>query len=199
MGLGKLLSFIRGTRNSAKLSDVKLDPGGGPNVTAEHFSAPGDDSYPLAGDYVVNVSIQRSGGSAVVGYLDPKNDQKAAAGEKRIYARKADGSSVVDLWLKNDGTAVLENANGKITLAADGSIKGENSNGDIELASNGNITLNGAAITITGDSITLTGATDINGATISTGGEVTTAGGVDLDTHVHGGVTPGGGTTSGPV
>lgn len=182
MGLGKLLSFIRGTRNDAKLSDVKLDPGGGPNVTAEHFSAPGDDSYPLAGDYVVNVSIQRSGGSAVVGYLDPKNDQKAAAGEKRIYARKADGSSVVELWLKNDGTAVLENANGSVRLSP---------NGDIEVV--------GAAISITGDSITITGTTDINGATISTGGEVTTAGGVDLDTHVHGGVTPGGSNTQPPA
>jgi len=181
-GLGKLLSFIRGTRNSAKLSDVKLDPGGGCNVTAEHFSAPGDDSYPLAGDYVVNVSIQRSGGSVVVGYLDPKNDQKAATGEKRIYARNSAGASVVELWLKNDGTAVLENSNGRVTLAP-----------------NGNITMDGATISIVGDSITITGETDINGATISASGEVTTASGVDLDTHVHSGVTPGGGNTGLPV
>lgn len=193
MGLGKLLSFIRGNRNGAKLSDVKLDPGGGPNVTSEHFSAPGDDAHPLPGDYVVHVAIQRSGGSAVVGYLDPKNDQKAAAGDKRIYARDSDGASIVELWLKNDGTAVLENENATVTLAP-----------------NGDITVDGAAITINGDSITvngpttingatsIVGATDINGATISTGGEITTAGGIDLDTHVHGGVTPGTGTTSTP-
>ena len=185
MGLGKLLSFIRGTRNDAKLSDVKLDPGGGPNVTSEHFSAPGDDAHPLPGDYVVHVAIQRSGGSAVVGYLDPKNDQKAAAGDKRIYARDSSGASIVELWLKNDGTAVLENENATITMSPDGAIKAENANGDIELASSGNITVNGKSINITGDSITITGATNINGATISTDGAIGTAAGVDVDTHTH--------------
>jgi phage baseplate assembly protein gpV len=181
MGLGKLLSFIKSTRNGAKLSEVKLDPGGGPNVTAEHFSAPGDDAHPLPGDYVVHVAIQRSGGSAVVGYLDTNNDQKAAAGEKRIYARDSDGASIVELWLKNDGTAVLENENGSVTLAP-----------------NGDITLDGAAITINGSSITVNGLTTINGAIISEAGEISTASGIDLDTHIHGGVTPGTGTTSTP-
>lgn len=140
MGLGKLLSFIRGVRGGAKLSDVKLDPGGGPNITAEHFAAPGDDSYPLPGDYVVTVSIQRSGGSAVVGYLDPKNDQKAAVGEKRIYARNAGGASIVELWLKNTGEATLVNASGYITLKPDGEVE-----------------INGARITTAGDVISATG------------------------------------------
>lgn len=168
MGLGKLLSFVRGLRNGAKISDVKLDPGGGPNVTAEHFSAPGDDAHPLVGDYVINVIIQRSGGSAVVGYLDPKNEQKAAPGEKRIYARDSGGASIVELWLKNDGTAVLENNNGSVILAA-----------------NGNITINGADITINGESITVNGPTNINGATIPLSGEVITAAGLNTDDHIH--------------
>lgn len=137
MGLGRLLSFIRGSRNGAKLSDVKLDPGGGPNVTAEHFSAPGDDAHPLPGDYVVGVSIQRSGGSAVVGYMDPKNDQKAAAGEKRIYARDGDGKSVAEMWLKNDGS---------IEVTADS---------DITVTSGSNITINCTNATINADSVDL--------------------------------------------
>lgn len=140
MGLGKILSFIRSIRNGAKISDVKLDPGGGPNVTAEHFSAPGDDSFPLPGDYVVTVAIQRSGGAAVVGYLDPKNDQKTAAGEKRIYARGGNGASIVELWLKNTGEAALVNASGYLTLKA-----------------NGEIEANGARITPDGDVITALG------------------------------------------
>jgi hypothetical protein len=168
MGLGRVLSFIRSIRNGAKLSDVKVDPGGGPNVTAEHFSAPGDDAYPLPGDYVVSVAIQRSGGSAIVGYLDPKNDQRAGAGEKRIYARDSEGASIVEMWLKNTGEAVLSNSNGSITLSP-----------------NGNIDIVGAAISITGSSITIMGATNVNGATISTGGEVTTASSVALGTHSH--------------
>ena len=140
MGLGKLLSFFRGTRNGSKLSEVKLDPGGGPNVTAEHFSAPGEDAFPLPGDYVVSVSIQRSGGSAVVGYLDPKNDQKAASGEKRIYARDNSGASIVELWLKNTGEATLVNASGYITLKQSGEVE-----------------INGAKITTDGDVITALG------------------------------------------
>jgi hypothetical protein len=140
MGLGKLLSFVRRIRNSANLSDVKVNPGGGPNVTAEHFSAPGDDAHPLVGDYVVIVPLQRSGGSAVVGYLDPKNDQKAALGEKRIYARNSAGVSVVELWLKNTGEATLVNDNGYATLLP-----------------NGEVLSNGARITTDGDVITSDG------------------------------------------
>lgn len=140
MGLGKLLSFVRGTRGGAKLSDAKLDPGGGPIVTAEHFSAPGDDAHPLPGDYVISVDIQRSGGSAVVGYLDPKNDQKAAAGEKRIYARDGNGSSIVELWLKSTGEVTLINAGGHITLKPSGEVD-----------------INGARITPAGDVISATG------------------------------------------
>lgn len=140
MGLGKVLSFIRGTRNGAKLSDVKLDPGGGPNVTGEHFSAPGDDAYPLPGDYIITVDIQRSGGAAVVGYLDPKNDQKATAGEKRIYARSGDGASIVELWLKNTGEATLVNNSGYMTLKPSGEVE-----------------INGARITPGGDVISATG------------------------------------------
>lgn len=165
MGLGKLLSFIRGDRNSAKVSDVKLNPGGGPNVTAEHFSAPGDDAHPLPGDYVVGVPIQRSGGSAVVGYLDPKNDQKAAAGDKRIYARNSAGASIVELWLKNDGTAVLENAKGSVVLKLTGEIDSRNTNGYYTLKDDGEI--------------------EANGARITTGGDVITASGVSLDNHPH--------------
>lgn len=206
MGLGKLLSFIRGTRNSAKLSDVKLDPGGGPNVTAEHFSAPGDDSYPLAGDYVVNVSIQRSGGSAVVGYLDPKNDQKAATGEKRIYARKADGSSVVELWLKNDGTAVLENANGKITLAANGGITLDGPN--ITINASSKFTVN-SPVSEFSDAVNVLGLFSAANYSGLSGGSMTTnvnlettqdvvANGISLNSHVHGGVQAGGSNTAGP-
>ena len=53
--VAKLLSFVRLTRNNAKVSDVKIDPGGGPNITVEHFAAPGDDSFPLKTDYVVKI------------------------------------------------------------------------------------------------------------------------------------------------
>jgi len=196
MGLNKLLSFVRTLRNGAKLSEVKLNPGGGPNITAEHFSAPGDDSYPLPGDYVVSVSVQRSGGSAAVGYLDPKNDQKATAGDKRIYARNAAGESIVELWLKNDGTAVLENINGTFTLSPDGSIKSQNGNGSAELEAAGNFVVNGVTIDTAGNIITpasVSASVSVGAPTLAAGTSLTVAS-KEIGNHTHPAGTPPGNT-----
>lgn len=165
--IAKLLSFVRGEANGAKVSDVKADPGGSANVTAQHFASPGDDSHPLPGDYVAMAGAAGTGRENAVGYLDPKNEQKAQAGDKRIYARDGDGAAVVEVWLKNDGTAVVINANGSVTLrpdggtvvetpastfdaAASGSIKGDNGAGSFELAPSGTFIVNGVTIDPTG-------------------------------------------------
>jgi len=140
MGIGRLLSFVRSTKNNAKISEVKLNPGGGNNITAEHFSDIGDDSRPLKNDYLVYVYLKRSGGMAVVGYLDTKNEQKANAGDKRIYSRNSDGDQVSEAWLKNDGSISLNNDNGSILLQA-----------------NGEININGVRITTDGQIITAAG------------------------------------------
>ena len=158
MGLGRLLSFLRTERNDAKVSDTTLDPGGGPNITGEHFADPGDDSHPLPGDYVATTGIPRSGGEVPVGYADTINDPKAEAGEKRIYGRDAaTGLAVNEIWLKADGAVLIANANGSFELKADGSIKGSNSAGSFELESGGDFVVNGATITAAGDVLTALG------------------------------------------
>lgn len=136
MGLiAQLLSFARTVRNGASTSDVKADPGGGAVMTSAHFAPPGDDSHPLPGDYVAVVRVQGASRSAAVGYLDPANDQKATPGGKRLYARSpATGASVVEVWLK-----------------ADGSVKGSNAAGSFELRANGDFVVNGVTITPAGD------------------------------------------------
>lgn len=161
--IAKLLSFVRGEANGSKVSDVKADPGGGANLTAQHFADPGDDSHPLPGDYVAMGGAAGTGRVNAVGYLDPKNEQKAQAGEKRIYARDGNGDSVVEVWLKADGTAVVINSEGSVTLrpdggtivetpnstfdaAASGSIKGDNGAGSFELAPSGTFIVNGVTI-----------------------------------------------------
>lgn len=139
--VGFLLAFIRTLRNGTNVSDVQVDRGGKDNRTPEHFSAPGDDAYPLAGDYVALLSQTGTGRESVVGYIDPKNLQKANVGDKRIYARDANtGDQIVELWLKNDGTAIMYNDNGIVTLQPDGEVN-----------------INGARITINGDVITAKG------------------------------------------
>jgi hypothetical protein len=146
--IAKVLSFIRVNRNGANVSDVKVDPGGGANVTDEHYAPPGDDSYPLDSDYVATMDIDRTGGEVVVGYVDPLNTPKALKGDKRIYARDPNtGAVVVELWLGNDGSAALFNSLGNILLAANGNV---NINGVI-IDTSGNIVTTG---TVNADDVT---------------------------------------------
>ena len=182
MGLGlisKLLSFTRVTRNGAKISDVKIDPGGGPNVTAEHYAPPGDDSYPLKTDYVYAGSTEKTGGKAALGYVDPLNSPKALEGEKRIYARDpGTGAIIGEVWLENDGTITLVNANGSFTLNADGSNIGNNLNGFYELDASGNITLQNSAGSI---KLLSSGTVNMNGVTIDPSGNIVTSGTISGD------------------
>jgi len=138
--IARLLGFVRTTKNGANVSDVKVNPGGGANITGEHFSAPGEDANPLPGDSVITISIEGTGREVVVGYIDHANAQTASSGEKRVYARNSSGAAVVHLFLHSDGSAELINANGGITLHVDGSVD-----------------INGATITAAGDVISATG------------------------------------------
>jgi hypothetical protein len=144
--LARLLSFLNTTRNGAKVSDAKVNPGGGPNITAQHFSDPGDDSQPLPGDYVSLNGDSGSGRETAIGYVDPINTPKAQKGDKRIYARGPDGVAVVDVWLKNTGEAVTSNSNGSFTLSPAGAITGTNGGGSFALLADGTFNVNGVTI-----------------------------------------------------
>lgn len=198
--VGRVLSFIRVERNTAKISDVQIDTGGGPNVTAEHFAPAGDDAFPLDTDYAVSQSVQQTGRVATVGYVDPINTPKALEGEKRIYGRDKDtGAVVVEVWLKNDGEAVISNDNGSVVLrpdggviattpestfdaAADGSIKGSNGNGSFELQVGGDFVVNGVTIDTNGNIVT---AGTLNADEVTADNQDVT-----LSTHNHGGSAP---------
>ena len=206
--IGVLLSFSRVERNSAKISDVKIDPGGGPNITAEHFAPAGDDSYPLTTDYVVTNEIPRTGGETVVGYVDPINTPKANEGDKRIYARDPNnGTPVNEVWLKNDGSVLISNDNGSVLLrvdggsiittpnstfdaAANGSIKGDNGSGSFELQSGGDFLVNGVTIDTSGN---------ITSPAIITGAQVVApsilGNGKELSDHNHSQANDSGGNT----
>ena len=119
MGLiTRLLSFARRDNHS----ESTVDPGGGAVLSGEHFSDPGDDSQPLAGDYAVTVSVQRSGGEVCTGYIDTRNAQTAGPGEKRLYSRSAGGSQVAEVWLRNEGTVRVTNGSGSLILSPDGTV-----------------------------------------------------------------------------
>lgn len=164
-----LLEFVRAVRGTVKVSDVKVDYGGGDIRTPEHFADPGDDSFPLPTDYVATTSQDGTGRESAVGWIDPLNLQKSTAGDKRIYARDADtGAQVAEVWLKNDGTVWLANALGSVILQPDGTVN-----------------INGVTITKTGvvdipDSLTLNDL-EIDGHVHAQGNDSATDTQVDTD------------------
>lgn len=138
--VARVLSFVRAVRNGARVSDVKVNPDGGSNLTAEHFADAGDDAYPLSTDYATVVSVQGAGREAAVGYADPLNTPKAEPGDKRIYGRNAgNGISVNEVWLKSDGTILIDNNLGSIELKPAGEIFGLNAGGSISLKPTGEL------------------------------------------------------------
>ena len=208
-GIGKLLSFVRQARNGANVSDTTVDPGGGPNLTAEHFAAPGDDSHPLPDDFVLLLPVRQTGRAAAAGYLDPKNEQLAAAGERRLYARDGDGNRVATVWIKNTGEVLVENDNGSVKLRpdggtittspgathdvkADGTVVGDNGTGSFTLAPDGSYTAQNGAGSI---QLQAGGNVVINGVTITPAGAISTptsiaspsiqANGIEVAGHNH--------------
>ena len=135
-----------GTSGSANVRTVKCDRGGGDNRLPEHFAGIGDDSVPLASDYAHLAPQAGTGRDSVVGYVDPKNLHKSQDGDKRIYARDANGDLIVELWLKNDGTAITENENATSTVTPEGAISGVNALGSFVLGTDGIFTVNGVTI-----------------------------------------------------
>ena len=221
--IAKLLSFVRTEANGAKVTDVEIDIGGGDNRTAQHFSAPGDDSFPLTTDYALTADVARSGSNAAPGYLDPVNDPVAQEGDKRVYGRNpADGSPINQVWLKNDGSVLISNDNGSVLLRpdggsivttptstfdakADGSIKGAIGSGSFELLAGGDMNINGAVIDTAGNITSpgiITAVTSVNAPLLAAATSLTVAA-KEMDNHTHSqGVDSNGDTqvnTNGPV
>lgn len=129
--IGEVLSFKRvSTDESANLSEVQVDLGGGNKVTARHFSLPGDDSAPLVGEFALCSQV----GSEWIAYafMDPSFAPLAAAGERVLTSRSGLGAAEAKIHLKADGSVVI---NDKVTITADGAIVAQ---GDI--SSDGEVT-----------------------------------------------------------
>jgi hypothetical protein len=103
--------------------DVKCDTGGDDSFVADHFQDSGVDAPPMAGDSVATVDGPETGTQQVTGYNDPNNESTVQPGERRTYARDADGELIAEVYLQRDGTVLIRNIAGgsKIELKADGS------------------------------------------------------------------------------
>lgn len=135
--IGIIKSWLPGNR----IAQVELR--GEETATVENWPAPGDDSQPQAGDPVLLVSLPDRGRRVIVASADLKNEPKAKPGEKRIYSRKPGHEVAIELWLKENGEAIMTNGLGSFRMLVDGSV---NING-VVISKTGIITLpNGVVV-----------------------------------------------------
>lgn len=78
----------------------------------------GDDAPPMEGDRLVLVRIEGTGDHLIAGVVDGV-DSSVEAGERKLYSRDASGSVAATLYLRRDGTIVL---NDNCVINTDGTI-----------------------------------------------------------------------------
>jgi YD repeat-containing protein len=115
--IAEVLETVRNTEDGVPTLDVRVDGGKLP-LKADHFDSAGVDAPPLPGDNAFAVDTEGSGNVATVGYHDPKNASKAADGERRTYARDANGEITAEIWSKANGDIKITSlkSGGKIDL-----------------------------------------------------------------------------------
>lgn len=145
---------------------IKADRSGGDINEMEHLQPHGDDAKPLPQDDGWSDRTSKNGNDVYLGAFDYEN-KIAEPGEKRIYARNADGDPVNQVYLKKDGEIISSNDNCSITQKPDGTIIGTNGSGTttnnpdgsiesvnsagfIKLLSDGSVNINGFIITPAG-------------------------------------------------
>lgn len=111
--MGEIATVERFERDGAK-ADVVVDTGGVNNRTVGHFEGPGCDGQPLPGDAVALQPGAGTGEKQALGYHDPVEGNKVAAGgEQGIYGRNpSTGVAVCRVRCQNDGGVLIEVLNG---------------------------------------------------------------------------------------
>ena len=105
----------------------------------EHLQPLGDDSKPLPQDDGWSDRTNESGGDVYTGAFDYEN-KIAQPGEKRTYARDADGNAVSHVYQKDDGTIIIANDSYSKTINPDGSFVETNGTYSKSVSSDGSFT-----------------------------------------------------------
>ena len=139
----------------------------------EHLQPLGDDSRPLPQDDGWSDRTNKSGGDVYLGAFDYEN-KIAKPGEKRTYARDADGNPVSHVYQKDDGTIIIANDSYSKTINPDGSFVETNGTYSKSVSADGSFTETNGAYTKTNGAYTKTVATsgevNINGFIIGPDG-----------------------------
>jgi len=132
----------------------------------EHLQPLGDDSKPLPQDDGWSDRTNQSGGDVYFGAFDYEN-KIAEPGEKRTYARDADGNPVSHVYQKKDGTIIIANDSYSKTINPDGSFVETNGTYSKNVSADGSFTETNGAYTKT---VATSGEVNINGFVIGPDG-----------------------------
>lgn len=95
-------SFLSETRRI-----IKCFSRGQRDVSTNHQCSDwGDDSNPIQGSDIVVAETKSDETTLILGVI--QTNKKANPGEKRIFATDEDGNTVIDIWLKADGTVEFD-------------------------------------------------------------------------------------------
>lgn len=142
----------------------------------EHLQPLGDDSRPLPQDDGWSDRTSQNGVDVYLGAFD-YNNKIAEPGEKRTYARDADGVPVSHVYQKKDGTIIIANDSYNKTISPDGSWVETNGAYSKSVNADGSYTETNGAYTKTVDAsgaMTQTGQVfNLNGFIINPDGSAT--------------------------
>lgn len=177
---------------------VKADRNGGDINDMEHLQPLGDDSKPLPQDDGWSDRTSENGNDVYFGAFDYDN-KIAEPGEKRTYARDADGNPVSHVYQKKDGTIIIANDSYSKTINPDGSFVETNGSYSKSVNADGSwsetngaytksVDASGAMIETNGSGTKTLGADgsfDFNGFVIGPDGLATDSNGVGSSSHSH--------------
>lgn len=114
--------------------------------TAQVFGPCNEDFAPPEGCKTINIPLGRGRGFLVsVAYHNQAVEPVAQPGEKRIFSTGPDGSEVMaEVYLKQDGTALIKNAIGRAEIKPDGQIDIANAQASMTILPSGEIVITGA-------------------------------------------------------
>jgi hypothetical protein len=182
--LGRVIkSYIAKVSGSGALAQwLAVEEFAGDERKAQVFGPSNEDFAPPNDMSTIDVPLGRDRGFLTsVAYRNKKISPVAVAGESRKYSTNEAGDVVMaEVFLKQDGTILVKNANGSMELEPDGKIGLYRGSTFIRIGSAGNVTIEAPIITLNA------GVVNINGVDVNFGSVTVKHGGVNIGkTHVH--------------
>lgn len=106
--IATIKNVFASNRNGTAVREYTVDGGGDDSITVDGYGTPGDDSPALPSDLIHCADGTGEGRANAAGFIDPGNELLAAPGERRLYSRDSAGGKKTQVWLKGDGSILID-------------------------------------------------------------------------------------------